>query len=222
MVCRARTDALVSLSLPVHSQFSDEVFIWHSNSIIFPDQSTNEIMKGYAPGTRPKENVGGVGKEGVEKLKQFVKDGGTLVFMNRSSDLRSNSSTYRSKTSPKTGLDVTFSSRVRFSAHISILHTELPRIWTKTQLLGSNVRRFSNSVASRKKEPSRVVVAKYPDNPDEILLAGWALGKEKLAGKAAIVEVKMGNGKIVLFGFRPQYRGQSRATYPLLFNAITY
>ena len=26
--------------------------------------------------------------------------------------------------------------------------------------------------------------------------------------------------KIVLFGFRPQYRGQSLATFPLLFNAI--
>ena len=44
---------------------------------------------------------------------------------------------------------------------------------------------------------------------------------EKVAGKAALVEVKMGKGKIILFGFRPQYRGQSLATFPLLFNAIS-
>ena len=43
----------------------------------------------------------------------------------------------------------------------------------------------------------------------------------KIAGKAALVEVTMGKGKIILFGFRPQYRGQSLATFPLLFNAMS-
>ena len=45
-------------------------------------------------------------------------------------------------------------------------------------------------------------------------------GRWLLSPKAALVEVKMGKGRIVLFGFRPQYRGQSLATIPLLFNAI--
>ena len=48
-----------------------------------------------------------------------------------------------------------------------------------------------------------------------------ALGAEKIAGKAALVEFKMGKGKIYLFGFRPQYRGQSWVTYPFLFNAMS-
>ena len=34
----------------------------------------------------PDEYTGGVGKEGVENLKKFVEAGGTLVFLNRSSD----------------------------------------------------------------------------------------------------------------------------------------
>ena len=64
------------------------------------------------------------------------------------------------------------------------------------------------------------VIAWYPKDKDP-LLSGWLLGGDRIKGKAALVEVGMGKGRIILFGFRPQYRGQSLATYPLFFNAIT-
>ena len=34
------------------------------------------------------------------------------------------------------------------------------------------------------------------------------------------MEAPLGRGRVVLFGFRPQYRAQSWATYPALLNAI--
>src|SRR5437667_12600509 len=64
------------------------------------------------------------------------------------------------------------------------------------------------------------IIAWYPRDKDP-LLSGWLLGGDRIKGKAALVEVTMGKGRIILFGFRPQYRGQSLATYPLFFNAIT-
>jgi glutamine amidotransferase-like uncharacterized protein len=83
-------------------------------------------------------------------------------------------------------------------------------------------RKVSSALPNSDFFPNSVkIIARYPKDPSQILLSGWALGQEKIAGKAALVEFTIGKGRIVLFGFRPQYRGQSLATFPLLFNAIS-
>ena len=41
-----------------------------------------------------------------------------------------------------------------------------------------------------------------------------------IEGKAAALELAYGKGHIVLFGFKPQFRGQSHATYKYLFNEL--
>ena len=62
-------------------------------------------------------------------------------------------------------------------------------------------------------------VATYPASGNP-LLSGWLLGGERLNGKAALVDVKRGSGHVVLYGFRPQYRGQPNATFPLIWGAL--
>ncbi len=79
---------------------------------------------------------------------------------------------------------------------------------------------FENGPAFEITDPSQATaVATYPASGNP-LLSGWLLGGDKLNGKAALVDVKRGRGHIVLYGFRPQYRGQFVSTYPLIWSAI--
>ncbi|HSZ17412.1 MAG TPA: hypothetical protein VK764_09955, partial [Terracidiphilus sp.] len=52
------------------------------------------------------------------------------------------------------------------------------------------------------------------------LESGLLLHPEAIEGKAAAMELAYGKGRIVLFGFKPQFRGQSHATYKYLFNEL--
>jgi hypothetical protein len=63
------------------------------------------------------------------------------------------------------------------------------------------------------------VLASYSreNNP---LASGYLLHPERIQGKAAALEVFYGDGRVYLFGFRPQWRGQSHGTYKFVFNAI--
>ena len=61
--------------------------------------------------------------------------------------------------------------------------------------------------------------ARIPAKKDDDLKLYMSDGTH-VKGKAAMVDVRRGKGHVVLFGFRPQYRAQTMATYPLLWNAL--
>lgn len=188
------------------------------NTIIFPDQSPNQILNGYAKGTMPEEYTGGIGKEGVKNLREFVEQGGKLIFFNEASD-------FAIKNFGLPVRDVTEGlPRRDFYIPGSILRLEVNTIHPLAKgMPKESIAWFEGSPAfeiTMSDDTTVQTIASYPKNPKDILLSGWALGAEKIAGKAALVQMYIGKGRIILFGFRPQYRGQSLATYPLLFNAI--
>ena len=60
----------------------------------------------------------------------------------------------------------------------------------------------------------------YPIDYSHLNIHGYALGAEYLHDRVAAAGFSKGNGAVILFGFTPQYRAQSRNTMKMLFNTI--
>ena len=184
--------------------------------IILPEQTARGIIQGLPARRYPARYAGGLGAAGVQELREFVDSGGTLIAFNDACDfvidaLELPVTNVLSGTSPR-----------EFYAPGSILRIRLDTASALAQgLAADGIAWFESSPAFDVQDPTRVrVVARYPAAAPELLLSGWLLGAQHLVGRAALVEVRRGRGRAILFGFRPQYRGQTQATYPLIWNAL--
>ena len=193
----------------------------HFDVIVFPEQtvsggerSAGVIHSGYRPGAMPEEYVGGLGDSGAEALKKFVAQGGTLVFLNDASGyaIEYLGVPARNVVAGLPNRDY-YSPGSILSARLEAGHPlalGLPRnisIWSEN----SPVFEIPESARSR-------AVAVYP--PTGILASGWLLGERHLANRAALLDIPMGAGRVILFGMRPQYRAQSYQTFKLFFNSL--
>jgi hypothetical protein len=183
--------------------------------VVLPAMSGRAIEQGLAS-HYPAPYAGGLGQAGVAALRGFVDEGGTLVTFNESS--RWAIETFRLPVRDESGdLD-----DHAFYAPGSIFRLELDA--THPLARGAPARTmawFEESPLFAVADTTRVrVVGRYPREPGNVLLSGWVLGPRHAAGRPALVEAPVGRGRVILFGFRPQYRGHSIATFPLLFNAL--
>jgi hypothetical protein len=56
----------------------------------------------------------------------------------------------------------------------------------------------------------------------DLLESGWAWGQQYLDGGTAVVQASVGKGRVVLFGPEVTFRSQPHAAFKLLFNALYY
>jgi ribosomal protein S18 acetylase RimI-like enzyme len=65
------------------------------------------------------------------------------------------------------------------------------------------------------------VIARYRDEGSP-LLSGYLIGERHLNGRAAAIDVQLGDGHVLLIGFRPEWRGQPFGAFRVLFNAAVF
>jgi hypothetical protein len=185
------------------------------DALILPSQTTTQIVNGNASGTVPPEFTGGITDAGVKNLKEFVTNGGMLICFDNACDLA-----IREFNLPlRNVLEGVRSSEFYCPGSVVALDVDNKNPIAAT-MPASVPAYFINSSAFTAASDANVrVIARYAK--ENVLLSGWLLGEDKLRGQIALAEVGAGKGRIILFGFRPQHRGQTWGTLPFIWNALS-
>ncbi len=181
--------------------------------IILPSQRARDILNGHAVGSYPPEFTRGITTSGVTNLRSFVENGGTLVCFDASCELtiKEFNLPIRNVLEGVRGAD--------FFGPGSIVALEVDTTHRLARGMPERVDAyFINSSAFEATDPRVSVVARYAK--ENLLRSGWLLGESRLRGQIAIAEVELGQGRVILFGFRPQHRGQTWGTFPFIWNSI--
>jgi hypothetical protein len=185
------------------------------DALILTSQAATQIINGNGVGTMPQEYTGGITEAGVKHLKEFVNNGGMLICFDNACDMAIKEFNLPLKNT----LEGVRSSEFYCPGSIVALDVDNKHPIAST-LPASVPAYFINSSAYTATSDANVrVIARYAKN--NLLLSGWLLGEDRLSGQIALAEVNVGKGRIVLFGFRPQHRGQAWATLPFIWNALS-
>ena len=183
--------------------------------IILPSDRPGRLLSGHAPGTMPPQYVGGLGEQGADNLLAFVRSGGTLICMGDASQLAVD----RFDLPVDYDLD-DLDGEDPYYAPGSILQVNLDTTHPLSFGRTSPQPIYVAQSPAFEVSGDATSVADFPEfNP---LMSGWIFGNEKIRGRSALVDAPLGDGRVILFGFRPQHRAQPHTTFKILFNAIYY
>jgi hypothetical protein len=184
------------------------------DAIVLPSDRTREPADPEASETNT-----GLGNKSLANLARFVEDGGTLICFDGSCGplikqwqlpLRNVLEGLRSTDfycpGSIVGLDVDTSNPIARTMSKDV----------NAYFINSSAFEIAGSSRPGSAEPH--VIARYAN--DNVLRSGWLRGEDRIKGRIALAEIGMGKGRIVLFAFRPQHRGQSWGTLPFIWNAI--
>lgn len=195
------------------ADLADGQILSELDAIIVPGENARAVIRGHAEGEMPSEYVGGAEAAGLQNLRDFVEAGGAVLAwgggLNWVADAFEINVTNALAGLPATEYSIPGSIlRGRFDTTLPVnygLQTE-DGLW------------FRRNMALLFEDPAVITLARYGSN--DLLMSGYALGAEYLHDKVAAGGAVRGKGAVILFGFTPQYRAQSRNTMKMLFNTI--
>jgi len=196
------------------------------NILIFTGVTAERIVKGLTERSakdhkigdyriRP-EFTGGIGKKGVKNLFNFINSGGRLIFLDRSTSFAADS----------LHLPVQIVNRDMERSKFYIPGALVKLNLDGDHYLTSGMRDccnvfFSSQTPLFKLMPhTDVIYTPAIFTEHNVITSGWGLGEKLLSNRVALIDIPLGAGNVILYGFRPQHRGQTFGTFKLLFNAF--
>jgi len=224
------------------SQFDVIILPHPDGSAAFKD-NVQKILTGHAPGSMPEQFTGGLGLQGAFALQQFVSNGGTVVTFGDASNFaieqfglpirnavqgasRENFSIPGSLIKASVDMDDPLAYGMTSEVAINFVNGAAYDVLGQHGCVADLLNQRHCSEVTRGGRPiqEHEPVSRFDSivnfAAEDLLMSGWAQGTEHIATKTAMARVPHGEGDVILFGFRPQFRGQPRGTYKLIFNAL--
>jgi hypothetical protein len=178
--------------------------------IVLPSEQTRPTADTEADDSAAR----GISAQGYVNLTKFVEEGGTLICFDGSCG-----AVIRQMKLPlKNVLDGLRSSEFYCPGSVLRVDVDTGNPIARGMYKATDAY-FINSSAFESTDNDRVrVIARYAN--ENLLRSGWLRGEDKLKNKIALAEVPMGKGRVIVFGFRPQHRGQTWGTFPFIWNAV--
>ena len=209
-----------------HSLMFDEInkgnLVKKYDVIILPDDSPEAIKgaslsRGADISAYPEKYRSTLSKEGLQALKDFVSQGGTIVTFGDSWEFAAELFDLKVR-NVTSNLD-----SKEFFCPGSTLKVDIdPADPLAYGMPDEGLVLFRSSpvfsISAGLDNPDYKTIVRYQDQ--NLLKSGWLIGEKQIVKKPAMVSVKKGEGQIVLIGFRPQHRNQTDGTFKLVFNAI--
>lgn len=214
-------------------------FMKHFDVVLFPDSGKSELMEGkkkswqgdYYDTSYPPKFAEGIGKEGLKRLMTFLENGGIIVSWGDSTQLFMGAQeippawkTQKKETFilPLDDISGELQKKGLYCPGSLMKITLLPNHPVTLGMPAETGVFFEGEPVFRTRPPNfdmdRRVIGRFPEK--NILMSGYCEHEEKAGNQSILVWLRKNKGQLVLFGFNPQFRASTPATYKLLFNSI--
>jgi Zinc carboxypeptidase len=182
------------------------------DAIVLPSEQSRASADSDAP-AQSETTTRGISDKGFANLASFVEAGGTLICLDGSC-----TNVIRQMKLPlRNVLAGVRSSDFYCPGSILRINVDTANPIARTMSKDTDAY-FISSSAFETTDNKVQVIARYAK--DDVLRSGWLRGEDRIKDKIALAQISMGKGRIVLFAFRPQHRGQTWGTFPFIWNAI--
>ena len=184
--------------------------------------------------TSTADMTGGFGWPGIQNLEDFVKRGGVLVTLGGASDVPVDAGMVRDvrRANVKNLANPGSELRVRFRRPdhpLAYGYSETTSVFRAGETphdvrpvdVGRVVLQWGTKITKDDDETPAADESKA-DKPKDppIVVSGGIKGGDDLVGKPALLDIEVGKGRVIAFGFDPIHRYQTESDFRLVWNAI--